>query len=152
MLHENGVNVRQLSPITMEESRSATHFADTDSIRGIAACAAFTMGCWIWGRRPHTLTAIKLRDIELTAHITHVEGAAVLVPHLRVRFTDEKFEDWQGHRHSHDTPHVTGYTDLQWCSCACWVFKLLVLRGIFDTFDPRGAQVMGKQCIYAMIA
>ena len=67
---EQGMNMVQVAPSTMDESRNATHFADTESIRGVAACAAFTIGCLLGGRRARTLTAIRLKDVKLTAGVT----------------------------------------------------------------------------------
>lgn len=38
-----GMGVTQVEGITMLEARNAVHFADSDSVRGIAACAAFCL-------------------------------------------------------------------------------------------------------------
>ena len=89
--HEQGMYMEQVSPITMHKSRDAPHFADTASIRGVAACAAFTMGCLLGGRRAQTLTAIWLNDVTVTAESTYINGRAVFVPHMHNRFTDEWF-------------------------------------------------------------
>lgn len=48
---EQGMNMVQVAPITMHECRNAPHFADIESIRGIASCAAFTMGCLLGGAK-----------------------------------------------------------------------------------------------------
>ena len=132
---EYGMNVRQVSPITMHEARNATHFADVDSLRGVAACAAFTLGCLLGGRRPRTLTSIRLTDIVLTANATVIEGKHVLVPHMSVTFTQEKFDDLSP-RHCMDEPHQGNYALIQWWSPAYWIYRLLVMRGVFHTFDP----------------
>lgn len=141
---ELGMNMEQVLPITMHESRNAPHFADTESIRAVAACAAFTMGCLLGGRRARTLTAVRLDDVTLTAEICYIHGQQVLVPHMRVRFTDEKFDDIQGCRHSRDAPHQTGYSKQQWWSPAYWVYRLLVLRGVFTVFDPITSAAAGE--------
>ena len=55
---EHGLGVKQVAPITMHEARNSIHFADHESVRGVAACAAFCCGTLLGGRRPRTLTAI----------------------------------------------------------------------------------------------
>lgn len=95
------------------------------------------------GRRARTLTAIRLNDVTLTAETTYIDGSPVLVPHMHVCFTDEKFDDVQGYRHSTDAPHETGYVEHQWWSPAYWVYRLPVLRGVFDVFDPIRTAVAG---------
>ena len=64
---EHGMGVKQVMAVTMDEARNATHhdFGDADSVRGVAMCAAFTMGTLMGGRRPRSLTAIRLRDLRL---------------------------------------------------------------------------------------
>ena len=62
-----GMGVTQVEGITMQEARNAMHFGDIDSVSGVAALAAFTMGVSMGGRRPRTLTAMKLAHIKLTA-------------------------------------------------------------------------------------
>ena len=51
MGHEHGVDVNQVEAITMPEAKNAAHFADPDSVRGIAQCVAFTMGTLLAGRQ-----------------------------------------------------------------------------------------------------
>lgn len=131
-----GLGVKQVLPISMVEARNATHFADAESIRGIAACAAFCMGAVMGGRRPRTLTAIRLSDIKLTAGVANVGQETVLVPNMRITFRQEKFDDLQGPRKGYDMPHADNYLDEAWLSCAFWVHRLLVLRGVFLEFDP----------------
>ena len=60
-----------------------------------------SMGCITGGRRPRTLTAIRLQDLKFTAKSVHVgsrSSVRVFVPVAAVIFTEEKFEDLQGHR------------------------------------------------------
>ena len=137
---ELGLGVTQIAPITMHEARNGTHFADVDSVRGVAACAAFCVGVLLGGRRPRTLTAIRLEDLGFYTDTVLLHGREVVVPCLRVRFREEKFDDKQGPREATDEPHYSGdgcsYADEIWMSCAYWVYRLLVLRGCFEVFDP----------------
>ena len=137
---EHGLGVKQIAPITMHEARNATHFADAHSIRGVAACAAFSVGTLLGGRRPRTLTAILLEDLYLYAGLVKIDSQEVVVPCMRVKFRQEKFDDKQGPREATDEPHYDGilssYSAEFWISCAFWVYRLLVLRGVFVVFDP----------------
>ena len=54
--------VRQVEAISMQEALSACNIADAYSLQGMAAVASFSMGCLMGGRRPRTLTAVKLKD------------------------------------------------------------------------------------------
>ena len=47
----------------MDEARNASHFGHAESVRGLAMCAALTIGTLMGGRRPRTLTAIRLRNL-----------------------------------------------------------------------------------------
>lgn len=133
---EYGMGVKQIAPITMNEARNACEFADPFSIRGITICAAFTMGCLMGGRRPRTLTSVRLQDVTLRAHSVMLGGESCLVPKLHVIFTDEKFDDIQGPRESVDVPHFDDYETVFKTSPAFWVYRLLVLRGCFEEHDP----------------
>ena len=62
---EHGMGVKQVMAITMDEARNATRFGDADPVRGVAMCAAYTIGTVMGGRRPRTLTAIRLRDLKV---------------------------------------------------------------------------------------
>ena len=45
------MGVKQVLAVTMDEARNATHFGDVESVRGVAMCAAFTIGTVMGGRR-----------------------------------------------------------------------------------------------------
>ena len=133
---EYGTAVKQVEAITIHEALNATHFADITSVRGVSQCAAFTMGALMGGRRPRTLTAIRLRDVKLTVGLGEVDGQQVKVPHAVVTFTDEKYMDLQGDRKATDEPYYSGYAAHIWNSPAYWIYRQLVMRGCFDSFDP----------------
>ncbi len=137
---EHGMGLKQIAPITMHEARNGTHFADHDSVRGVAACAAFCFGTLLGGRRPRTLTAILLEDLELTVDVVLLQQTEVLVPCMRVRFRQEKYDCKQGPREVTDEPHYTSkgtdYATTLWMSSAFWVYRLLVFRGCFQVLDP----------------
>ena len=78
------MRVTQVEGITMQEARNAMHYADFDSVSGVAANAAFTMGVSMGGRRPRTLTAIRLEHIKLSVGATQLGGKTVLVPQTKV--------------------------------------------------------------------
>lgn len=71
---EHGVGVRQVAAITMHEARNGTHFADHESVRGVAACAAFSMGCLMGCQRPRSLTGILLKHIKLEVGRAVIDG------------------------------------------------------------------------------
>ena len=137
---QHGLGVNQIAPITMHEARNATHFADPDSVRGVASCLAFCIGVLLGGRRPRSLTAMLLEDLHFYVGTIQVNGADVLIPCLRVKFRQEKFDCKQGAREATDEPHYTGilsgYCEEFWVSPAFWAYRLLVMRGCFAVFDP----------------
>ena len=66
---EHGVGV-QVEAITMAEFRTATCFADHDSVQGMAECAAFTLAALLGSKRARPFTAVRLRDVKLfTNHV-----------------------------------------------------------------------------------
>ncbi len=91
----------------MHEARNGAHFADHYSVRGVAACAAFCFGTLLGGRRPRTLTAILLEDLELIVGAVELQYTEILVPCMRVRFRQEKYDCKQGPREVTDEPHCT---------------------------------------------
>ena len=119
---EHGMGVKQVVAITMDEARNATHFGDAEAVRGIAECAAFTIGTLMGGRRPRTLTAMKLGDVKLfVGRAVLRDGAEVKVPCVRLTFREEKYDDIQGPREATDEPHSEGYSEQMWNSCAFWI-------------------------------
>ena len=133
---EYGTTVRQTEAITIREALNAPHYADVLSVRGVAMVAAFTMGALLGGRRPRSLTAVRLADLKITVGACPVGGREVMVPQLQVTFTDEKFMDLQGPRKASDKPSRASYVDHIWSSPAYWVYRLLAMRGAFCSFDP----------------
>lgn len=142
---QHGPGVKQVAGVTMHEARNGTHFADTESVRGIATCAAFCIGTGMGGRRPHTLTAIRLKDVTLTCGTVAIHGAELLVPKVCIKFREEKYDDIQGPRHGYDNLDTNDYCDQAWNSAAYWIYKLLVIRGVFDVFDPIMLSSTGDQ-------
>ena len=114
---QHGMGVKQVAAVTMDEARNATHFGDADSVRGVAMCAAFTIGTLMGGRRPRTLTAIRLRDLKLFAGCVMIDGIAVCVPCVSITFREEKYDDIQGPREATDVPHSEGYGEMRFSSC-----------------------------------
>ena len=133
---EYGVDCLQVEAITMVEARNAARFADVESVRGIAAIVAFTLGSLLGGRRARSLTAIRLRHVKLSVVSVFVAGEKVAVPSVHVTFTDEKFADVRGPREGQDVPHEEGYVDKLWSNCSYWLYRFLVIRGVFEKFDP----------------
>lgn len=133
---EHGMGVKQVLAVTIDEARNATHFGDAESVRGVAMCAAFTIGTLMGGRRPRTLTSIRLRDLKIFVGRSVVDSVPVLVPCVTITFKDEKYDDIQGPRNATDVPHREGYKEMRHNSCAYWIYRLLVFRGAFDVFDP----------------
>ena len=105
---EYGLGVRQVEAISMREALSACNFADAHSLQGMAAAASFAMGCLMGGRRPRTLTAIKLRDVEFTARVVEVHGVSTCAPGVVVTFKEEMYDDSQGPWSAHDHPDEHG--------------------------------------------
>lgn len=90
---EHGLGVRQLKAISMLEARSGCNFADAFSLLEMAAAASFSMGCLMGGRRPRTLTAIKLRDVQFMAQAVKVRGVSTCAAGVVVTFRKEKYGD-----------------------------------------------------------
>ena len=110
---EHGMGVTQVAAVTMEEARNATHFGDAESVRGVAMRAAFTIGSLMGGRRPRTLTAVRLRDVRLFVGSVMLDGVRVCVPCVTITFREEKYDDIQGPRDGTDVPHSEGYNELR---------------------------------------
>ena len=140
---EHGMGVKQVLAVTMNEAQHATHFGDVDSVRGVAMCAAFTMAVVMGGLRPRTLTAIRFKDLSLFVGCAVVDGRSVCVPCVTIVFKEEKFDDMQGPREGMDVPHCEGYAEQIYCSCAYWIYRLLVFRGLFPVFDPLKLVMVG---------
>ena len=88
------------------------------------------------GRRPRSLTAIRLAHIRLQAAAAVMDDVPVVVPQLYVEFHQEKFDCEQGPRTQHDKPHSATYSIEFWSSPAFWVYKPLVIRVCFVHGDP----------------
>ena len=134
---EHGLGVGQVEAISMREAQSGCNFADADSLQGMAAAASFSMGCLMGGRRPRTLTAIKLRDVEFTAQAVKVQGVCTLAAGVAVTFREEKYDDIQGARLAQD--HPDEHSDFEkhaLKSCAFWLYRMLVVRDVFQDHDP----------------
>ena len=119
---EHGMGLKQIALITMAEARNGTHHADHDCVRGVAACAAFCFGTLLGGRRPRTLTAVLLEDLQFTFGVVRLKQAEVTVPCMQVRFRQEKYDCKQGPREVTDEPHYsskgTDYASTLWMSSA----------------------------------
>ena len=64
----------------------------------MAAAASFSMGCLMGGRRPRTLTAIKLRDVEFTSEAVTIKGVGTCAAGVTIIFIEETYNDIQGAR------------------------------------------------------
>ena len=121
----------------MQEAQSACNFVDAYSLQGMAAAAAFSIGCLMGGRRPRTLTAIKLKNVQLTAMAVKVKGVSTCAAGVAVTFREEKYDDIQGARSAQD--HPEGHGDFErhvFKSCAFWLYRMLVIRNVFQNHDP----------------
>ena len=134
---EYGLGVKQVEAIDMREAQSACNFVDAESLRGMAAAASFSMGCLMGGRRPRTLTCIKLGDVEFRAQAVKVRGVSTCAAGVAVTFREEKYDDIQGVRSARDYPEEQGdFEKHALKSCAFWLYRMLVLRDCFVGSDP----------------
>ena len=62
LFREYGSDLRQVEGITMQEALNAHKFVDANSVKGLLMGAAFHVGTTHGGRRPRTLTAIRVKD------------------------------------------------------------------------------------------
>ena len=67
LLREYGSDLRQVEGITMQEAMNAHKFVDGNSVKGLLMGAAFHVGTTHGGRRPRTLTAMRVKDLTFTA-------------------------------------------------------------------------------------
>ena len=77
-----GLGVSQVAPITQYEA-NGPYYCDATSVKGLSMAASFCVGALMGGRRPRTLTSIRLKDVHLMAVHAFVEregSAKVLVP------------------------------------------------------------------------
>ena len=114
-------------------------------MRGLASVAAFNMAALLGGKRARSLVAVKLGDVRLTASKSVVDGKVVLVPALHVSFTDEKFADLRGDRQAADNPTNEGYSDNMWFNGSYWIYRMLVIRGVFSSMDPILEAELGQE-------
>ena len=143
-----GLSIRQSPPITQEEAINGVYSCDQTSVRGLSMGAAWSMGASMGGRRPRTLTSIRLKHVHLRAVCAFLHargGPEILVPELVLEYEDEKFPDYQGIRSGIDMQEMREqYCEWGINSPAYWVYKLLCLRGVFTTEDPLRAAHPGQ--------
>ena len=127
---EHGMAVKQVAAVTMDEARNATCFGDAASVRGVAMCAALTIGTLMGGRRPRTLTAIRLKDVNLFVGRVELDGLSVCVPCISITFREEKYHIMM--MTSRDRERVL------MCLTQKGMLDLHVARfqGVFSVFDP----------------
>lgn len=137
LLRQYGVGITQVRGVDMTEARNGSKFVDATTMEGIMMAASFTTGVVLGGRRPRTLTAMRLRDIDVKVDWATVGGQRVLVPGVTVRYVDEKVEDLQGPRRSSEC-HLgsDSYAADMLEGPAFWIYYMLCLRGAFHTPDP----------------
>ena len=151
MKRECGLGEMQVEAISMREALSGCNLADAYSLQGMAAAASLSKGCWMGGRRPRTLTAIKLRDVEFTAQVVKGKGVRTCVPGVAITFREEKYDDIQGARSAQDHSEEHGDFEKHMPkSCAFWLYRMLVVRDIFELHDPirsvrGGEKLVNKQ-------
>lgn len=100
--------MKQIARITMHEAKNAGQFADAHSVRGVAACAGFSVSTLSGSRRPRTLTAILCKYLHFYAGSVKVDNEEIVVPCLIVKFRQGKFDYKQGPREAFDKPHHNG--------------------------------------------
>lgn len=64
------MGMKQVKAITMIEARNGTQYTDLLSVKGVAQALAFSIGVTMGGKRPRTLTAIKLSHCMLEVGTT----------------------------------------------------------------------------------
>ena len=83
------------------------------------------------------LTAIKLKDVEFTARVVEVNGVSTSAAGVVVTFREEKYDDIQGPRSAQDHPDEHGAFEKDVLrSCAFWLYRLMVVRDVFERHDP----------------
>lgn len=143
---EYGSSMRQVAGITMQEALNAHLFIDKNTIKGLAMGAAFYLGVCHGGRRPRTITAMRVSDAVFTAESVKVAGRMVLVPAVELIFKEEKYDDIQGPRSGTETyRHMDDYLDYMHRGSAFWLYQLLVLRGAFIDGDPIRTAAPGQK-------
>lgn len=135
-----GMGVRQVKGITMSEARNMFRFIDPSSIKDVSRMAAFSMGVTLGGRRSRTLTSIRIAHLAFTAEEVSLGDAQkrVLAPCVVITFHDEKVMDEAGPRMSGERCWGWHEADATWLQrgCSYWLYRLMVLRGMFTKKDP----------------
>ncbi len=137
-----GTGLSQVPGITQNEVCNVWRHIDQNCMKDVMQGTAFYLRCSLGGRRARSIASVKLRDITLCAHPCHLgsdrsECDLVLVPSLRIVFTDEKVEDIQGFRASVDNQsYTTDYGFWGVLGAGYWVYRLLVMRGCLQGGDP----------------
>ncbi|GLC69608.1 hypothetical protein PLESTF_000853700 [Pleodorina starrii] len=143
-VREYGVGVHQVMGINLQEAVSGPNFVDANSVLGCTMAAAWTLGTVCGGRRPRSVAAIRLRDLTLRACEVWVRSpgqsdkAPCIVPGIaRLTWTDEKTTHYAGYKESSDM--YDRYEGEGWDFLrerpAYWVYRLLVMRGVFQGAD-----------------
>ena len=137
---EYGFSVSQVAPITQYEAINGPYFCGQDRVREIMMGAAWCMGAALGGRRPRTLSSLRLEDVTLRAVLAQRQGHGseeVLVPELEAVLKDEKTQDVKGFRVIKDPQQGREhYDDWYINSAAYWGYRLLCIRGVFLVEDP----------------
>ena len=133
LIREYGLGLTQVLAITMKEARSACLLGDADSVQGVSMCAAFALEVLMGGRRPRSLTAIRLEHCQFSVVEVDVGGQRALAPGAwcEGHVCGGKYDDIQGPRSATDMPSQEGYSEYMHNSCAYWLYRLLVMRGAF---------------------
>lgn len=147
ILREFGFGVTQVAPITQYEALNGPYYCDADTVVGVSMALAFTMGCSMGGRRPRTLTAIRLKDVEVFVSEAYLTGHSekVKVPGVSITFQEEKFEDEQAARQGTDNPEGEDYGVWYVNSVGFWLYRLACMRGLFTECDPLVAAKPGQR-------
>lgn len=139
---EFGVGVRQVMGVTMTEARNGPQFVEKRSVLGCNMAVAWTIGTVLGGRRPRSVAAVQLKDLTLVACRACIGGSNVMVPGIRsLVWREEKTFHYAGARESSDMYDGLSEPDetvLQ-MRPAYWIYRLLVLRGVFERLDPLSA-------------
>lgn len=134
---DGGVQVKHTEYINMEEARNGHKFTDHRALPGLQASACWNMENLSGGRRPRSLSALRVRHLSWRVTSVKCGKEEWKVPSLTYEFIDEKFMDKRGPRSvPEDFSHFANFERDGGLSSASYLYALFKARGLFVHADP----------------
>jgi hypothetical protein len=134
-----GMQVQKTEPLTVQEAKSGHNFTDPWCLQGWLMAASFNIGNTSGGRRPRSVSSLRVGDVQVISTVLRNRAAAVRVPSMRFTWADEKVMDTRGSRLTFENfsgMSQAEYDEVAPMSASFYLFRVLLARGCFMHSDP----------------